>query len=482
METENRETLDRTLKPHWVWAIAFGSAIGWGAFVLPTDWMSDAGPLGAVIGLLLGALLMIVIGVSYGFLIKHFPVSGGEFAYAYIGFGRTHAFIAGWFLTLGYMCIVALNATALALLGKFLFPNLVKVGYLYTIAGWDVYFGEILIASLALILFAFFNIRGTSFSGRTQFIFTMILIAGVTLVTIGALMSDTTSTANFTPLFATDKSAIAAILSILAIAPFAYVGFDNIPQAAEEFNFPANKAFKLIVYALLAAGVAYAIMIFITASIQPWQQLVSQDLNWGTGVAIESVLGKVGVFTIATALVMGIFTGLNGFYLSSSRLLFAMSRARILPSMFRKLHPKHKTPYVGILFTAVICLIAPWFGRTALLWIVDMSSTGVAIAYFYCCFTAYKFFSWNEAGRTSTNLNVVAPGKKLLSLLGIISSLVFLALLLIPGSPAALAAQPWTALIIWVVLGIVFYLVQRKDINKISNRELNYLILGKEEI
>lgn len=41
-----REQLERTLKPQWVWAIAFGSAVGWGAFVLPVDWMSMAGPLG----------------------------------------------------------------------------------------------------------------------------------------------------------------------------------------------------------------------------------------------------------------------------------------------------------------------------------------------------------------------------------------------------------------------------------------------------
>lgn len=52
--TTARTQLARSLKPQWVWAIALGSAIGWGAFVLPTDWMSTAGPLGTVIGLLVG--------------------------------------------------------------------------------------------------------------------------------------------------------------------------------------------------------------------------------------------------------------------------------------------------------------------------------------------------------------------------------------------------------------------------------------------
>ncbi|KGX85147.1 APC family permease [Pontibacillus marinus] len=472
MGNPQRKKLEKTLKPHWVWAIAFGSAVGWGAFVLPTDWMDGKGPLAVVIGLILGAILMTIIGVSYGFLIKHFPVSGGEFAYAYIGFGRTNAFIAGWFLTLGYICIVALNASALALLGKFLFPSIVKVGYLYTVAGWDVYLGEVLISTIAIIIFAILNIRGASFSGRTQFIFTMVLLGGITLLGISVFLNDSATVSNIQPAFAPGKPAIASIIAVLAIAPWAYVGFDNIPQAAEEFNFPPEKAFRLIVYALIAAGAAYSAMILITASIQPWQELIQQvkDTNssWGTGYAIEGLLGRAGVFVIATALTMGIFTGLNGFFLSSSRLMFAMGRARILPEMFHRIHPRFKTPYVGIIFTALITLIAPWFGREALGWVVSMSSVGVTIAYFYCCATAFKKFS--------------TPGKKTLSFLGILSALGFFILLMAWPLNSSLTAPSYIALGIWVLLGVIFYISKQKDYNKIPTKELNYLILEKEEV
>lgn len=92
---EERQQLKRSLRPHWVWALAVGSSIGWGAYVQPVEWLEMAGPLGVLVGILIGALLMIIIAVSYGMLIKEYPVSGGEFAYAYIGFGRTHAFICG---------------------------------------------------------------------------------------------------------------------------------------------------------------------------------------------------------------------------------------------------------------------------------------------------------------------------------------------------------------------------------------------------
>src|SRR5699024_3229873 len=126
-------------------------------------------------------------------------------------------------------------------------------------------------------------------------------------------------------------------------------------------------------------------MIMTTAMIEPWQGLIAKDHVWGTGAAIGELLGPIGLLILAVALSMGIFTGLNGFIISSSRLLFAMSRAKILLEAFSKLHPKYRTPYIGIIFTSVIAMFAPWFGREALLWVVDMSSIGVSIAYFYTC-------------------------------------------------------------------------------------------------
>ncbi|MBN9655923.1 APC family permease [Halobacillus sp. GSS1] len=486
MAERERKKLEKSLKAHWVWAIAFGSAIGWGAFVLPTDWIAQAGPLGVVIGLSLGAVLMMIIGVSYGFLIEKFPVTGGEFAYAYIGFGRMYAFVAGWFLTLGYICIVALNASALALLAKFLFPSFIEIGNVYNVAGYDVSIIQVAIASAALIVFALLNIRGASFSGQTQFVFSIILIFGIVLLALGALWADGPSLTHTTPPFSPEKSAIASIVTILAIAPFAYVGFDNIPQAAEEFDFAPKKAFRLIIWSLLAAGLAYSAMILITASTMPWQELLQQiertQSVWGTGDAIQSYMGRIGVWLIALSVCMGIFTGLNGFYISASRLTFAMGRARILPDIFRKLHPKYKTPYIGILFTMCVCLIAPWFGREALLWVVDMSSTGVAIAYFFCTATAYKFFHWKENTSPSAKRATIDPLRKLLSLIGMLSSLCFLALLLIPWSPASLGRESYIALALWILIGLIFYLFNYKRYRHIDRKEMNYLILEKEEI
>ena len=477
-----RTELKKTLKPHWVWAIALGSSIGWGAFVQPTVWMKDGGPAGVIIGFLIGALLMMIIAGSYGFLIKSFPVSGGEFAYAFVSLGRIHAFICGWFLTLGYICIVALNASAFALMFKFLFPTIIENLHLYQVANWDVYGTEVIIASLALLVFGYMNIRGTGLSGSAQFIFCVIMLAGVGLLTFLIGINPETTISNIKPYFPSDTTTFAAIISIVAIAPWAYVGFDNVPQAAEEFNFSSKKAFSLIIFAIIFAAALYSFMIIATSMALPWEALVAENHIWGTATAVKEILGSTGIVILAVALCMGIFTGLNGFILSASRLLFAMSRAKIIPASFSKVHPKYKTPYVGIIFTAVIAMFAPWFGREALLWVVDMSSIGVSIAYFYTCYTAYTIFTWSMHNGFDVKRNVVAPGKKMFALIGMLSSLTFIGLLLVPGSPAFLGVESRIALIAWVVLGIIFYFVKRKELHNIPKEELNFLILGNTKI
>lgn len=474
---EERTQLDKTMKPHWIWAIALGSAIGWGSFVLPADWMAGPGPIGAIIGFGIGGLLMILIAVSYGFLIRHFPVSGGEFAYAYLGFGRTHAYVCGWFLALGYMSIVALNASALALLLKFTIPQAAMQGRMYSIAGWDVYVTEVMIATAALLLFAWLNIRGASFSGRLQFIFCVVLVLGVAALGLGMFMHPDSSLSHLQPAFNPEVPALSAILTIVAIAPFAFVGFDNVPQSAEEFDFPAKKAFSLIVWALVVATIIYAVNILFTAVAMPWQDLVAMQSMWGTGDVVSGAFGNVGLLVLALAICMGIFTGLNGFFVSASRLLFAMSRARILPEVFGKLHAKHKTPYAGIIFTMVVCLVAPWFGRQVLLWIVDMASIGVAVAYFYTCYAAYRMFKWS--GKEEAIEGAVSPIGKLCSLLGVISSLTFVALLAIPGSPAFMGVPSWMALIVWLAIGAVFYFVRREAFNNIPKKTMDYYIFGE---
>jgi len=435
-----------------------------------------------VLGFFIGGLLMVLIAVSYGLLIRSFPVSGGEFAYTFEGFGRRHAFLCGWFLTLGYICIVALNASALALLGRRVLPQVAEQGLLYEVAGWEVYLGEVLIASAALVVFAALNIRGATASGRLQYIFCLVMLAGVACLLVGVVLHPDTPWSNLQPAFPSGVAPWSAVLAIVAIAPWAYVGFDNVPQAAEEFDFAPSRAFGLIVLAIVVAALLYAAMILATAAAMPWADLVAGQPLWGTADAVSGLFGGVGILLLAVALSMGICTGLNGFYVAASRLVFAMGRARVLPPAFGRLHARHQTPYVGIIFTAGVCLVAPWFGREVLLWVVDMSAIGVTIAYTYTCLVAFKLFRWSGSPTKDGDLDGTSSSvKKVLSLLGALTGVTFLALLLLPGSPAQLGPQSAVALVVWCVLGLAFYLLRLRKNTEVTDEEMRYLILGEQQ-
>ena len=465
-----REELETTMSKRFIWAIAYGSSIGWGAFILPGDWLISSGTLGSTLGITIGGLLMLIIAVAYGALTSKFPVSGGEFAFSYVGFGRNISFIASWFLALGYICVVALNASAFSLLFKFILPDFLEIGYLYTIAGWDVYIMEVLLTSLVLVAFAYISIKGSGLSGNIQFIFCIFMAAVVTTLFVRSFFVGEFSFGNAQPLFNNESGIWTSIILIVAIAPWMYVGFDNIPQAAEEFKFSADKTFRLIVFGILASIITYVLMILVTSWIYPDQEQIGGAL-WVTGSVVQTSMGGLGMALLALAISFGIFTGLNGFFMSSSRLLFALGRAHFIPSVFARLHHKNKTPYIAVLFVMLVCLAAPWLGRTALSWIVDMSSTGVSVAFFVTSFVAVKFFS----SRENFNLLYVVFGW-----LGAIISLVFLVLLLYPNSPASLTAPSYIALGAWVALGALFFIIQYKKLNSMKKEELDYLILNEK--
>lgn len=464
-----RTELDNTMSKRFIWAIAYGSSIGWGAFILPGDWLISSGTLGATLGITIGGLLMLIIAVGYGALTARFPVSGGEFAFTYVGFGKFSAFIASWFLVLGYICVVALNASAFSLLFKFVLPGFLEIGYLYTIAGWDVYIMEVILSSAILIIFALISMKGSGLSGNLQFIFCVFMALVVAGLFVTSFNVGDFSFENAQPLFNDEAGVWTSIILIVAIAPWMYVGFDNIPQAAEEFKFSPNKTFKLIVFSIVASILTYIAMILITSWIYQDQNAMDGAV-WVTGSVIQSSMGTIGLVLLAFAISFGVFTGLNGFFMSSSRLIFAMGRANFVPTVFAKVHKKNKTPHYAVLFVLIVCLAAPWLGRTALNWIVDMSSVGVSVAFLATSAVAVKFFSRKE------HKNIVYI---IFGWLGVIISLTFLVLLLFPGSPAALTAPSYYALLAWVILGALFLASKYKSLKAMSKEELDYLILNK---
>ncbi len=127
-----------------VFSIVLGSIIGWGgSFMLPgTKFLNEAGVINTTIGLFLGALFIIIIQSSYYVMLENHNDEGGEFSFAYKHCGRNHGFVVGWFLLLAYLTIIPLNGTAFPLVIRKIFGgDLFQFGYLYSIAGYEIYIG-----------------------------------------------------------------------------------------------------------------------------------------------------------------------------------------------------------------------------------------------------------------------------------------------------------------------------------------------------
>ncbi len=462
--------LKKSLNPAQVWALALGSILGWGAFVLPAlRFLPEAGPGAATIGFAIGGLMLLFVAKSYGHMISQYPVAGGAFAFAYAGFGPTVAFACGWALALGYLCIIALNGTALILLTRFLMPGVLEFGYMYSIAGWAVYFGEIAMVVSILCLGGYLNYKGADIVGKIQVFLAFALCFGVVALFLGSTTTESASVANLQPLFAENKSMIASILAIVAIAPWLYVGFDTIPQAAEEFNFPHEKAVRLMTAAIIGGAVLYSLVTIAVAIVMPYKELLVMDVPWATGTIATIALGQFGSILLAIVVMAAIFTGINGFFIAASRLLFSMGRAKVLPGWFAAIHPKHKTPHNAVLFTLGIVVIAPFFGREVLNWVVDMSAVGTVTAYMFTCMTAYKSMSAVQTG----------PGKdRIYAVLGTVSAIICIGLLTIPGSPGAITLPSWAALIVWAIAGFWFYRIKVADFSSMKTADLSAQILG----
>ncbi len=456
--SESNGNFKKDMRPIDVWGLALGAIIGWGCFVLPgSAFLPKAGPLGTMAGMLIGALLIIVIALSYGYLIRRYPLSGGEFIYTKEAIGKRNAFVCGWGMILAYWSLIPLNATALALISRYLFPGIVQWGLLYQIAGWDVYAGEVILASAFIIIMAIVNIRGIKQAAWLQTAIALTLVGCICIVTF--LVMGMSDWSNLEPGFPDGRRWWKGVFSIVAMAPWAFIGFDCIPQSAEEYNFSPKKSTGIMISAILVAAILYIAVCAVTAvGLKPWQELLADRVNWPTGHVVRNTLGMVGLTVLGIAMFCAVMSGMNAFYISTSRLMYAMANEGSLPKWFAKLSPKYGTPKNGIIFTMCASLFAPWFGREILIWIVDMTSVGAAIVFAY----------------TTASAAIIARKKNdrlqmWIGWIGCIFSLFFLSLLIVPGMPGYLSFQSRVVLFAWIAIGLVFYLIIRKNYVKGQN-------------
>ena len=480
-ESADEIQLQRKLSPMHVWAIAFGCVIGWGSFINPgKKFLPNSGVAGTAIAMAMGALVMIIIAFSYAYMVPKYPKAGGEFTFTKMCFGKNMAFICGWFLVVAYLTNVPMNSTAIGLIVDGLDgpANILKWGFHYNIAGFDIYLGEMLLAMFILLLFGYLNIIGVQKAAIVQTILSSLLVICVFTLCLAGIFSAKAKGVNMQPIWGFDKSAaiaakattstidpfaragtagiLSAILATFAIAPWAYVGFDAIPQAAEEFNFSFKKvSFIMIIAILFGCFVYISNNTVAAAALENWPDRVMAG-EWVLLIAADELLGTFGKVLIGVGVSCAVLSGIMGFYLASSRLMYSMSRDGYLPKWFGKVDKKYGTPKNAMIFCVIVSLSGPILGREALGWFVDMSAIGASIGYFFTCASTLV------TARRDKDATVFL---KIMAIVGVVFSVTFMILQLIPIpglSGVHFGKESYIMLVIWIALGVVFYLKERK--------------------
>lgn len=481
VKNENNTELKRQLSPMHVWAIAFGCVIGWGSFINPgKKFLPNSGVAGTAIAMVLGALVMIIIAASYAYMVPKYPKAGGEFTFTKACFGKKSAYLCGWFLVAAYLTNVPMNSTAIGLIvdGIDGAADILKFGFHYSIAGFEIYLGEMIVAVAILIIFGYLNIIGVEKAGFVQTILSSLLIASVFSLAVAGAISAKENAINLAPVWGFDKAAAmaagatteniglfahkggsgiaSAILATFAIAPWAYVGFDAIPQAAEEFNFSFKKVSFIMVVAIVFGCFVYTSNNTVSAlALANWPDRVMAG-EWVLLVAAEELLGTFGKVLIGTGVSCAVLSGIMGFYLASSRLLFSMSRDGYLPEWFSVVDKKYGTPKNAMVFCVIVSLSGPVLGREALGWFVDMCAIGASIGYFFTCASA--LVTAKRDGDATLFVRVMA-------VIGVVFSLAFVVLQLIPIpglNGVHFGKESYLLLVVWIILGLLFYYKQRK--------------------
>ncbi|MBQ9281355.1 MAG: amino acid permease [Treponema sp.] len=451
-----------------IWAVSFGCIVGWGAFVMPgTTFLPIAGPRGTIIAMFFGAAIIMVIAANFHNLMNRSSSTGGVFAYTKEVFGYDHSLMCVWSIVLAYISILWANATAIPLIARFLFGPIFQWGFKYTVAGYDVFLGEILVTLLVIAFFGILSAKSHRIVRLLQTTLAVILFAGVTVCFFIALVKSRISPVDlFSPPFGTGiqgaKHPFLQTLNIIALAPWAFIGFCTVsllPGNSEfsDGSFPRKKSFAIMAGAILAGMIAYILLTLLaTLSIpegaESWQDYI-KNLSTYKGLsgiptfnAAKNLMGNFGMMLLGICVLAAILTGILGMFRAAARLLLSMAEDDVLPQWFAQINKK-KLPTNATLFIMLISLAIPFLGRTAIGWIVDVTTISAAIAYAYISAGSLKI------ARLEKNRKY-----KICGFIGLLASIFFFfPLIPNPWAVNSLSTESYLILSTWSITGLVIF-------------------------
>ncbi|MFT5871291.1 MAG: APA family basic amino acid/polyamine antiporter [Clostridium sp.] len=465
---QERESLSKVLGRTDVLAMAFGTMIGWGWVMLAGYWVKEAGTLGAIIAFLIGAVMCVFVGLAYAELTPALPLAGGEMVFAYRGLSYFWSWVTAWAIAFAYVGVAAWEGIAISTAIDYILP-IPKIGLLWTVAGFDVYFSWAIVGIIGAIVLTTLNYFGTKNSAVFQVMGTTGLVLVGLLFLFGGVAFGSTEYA--VPLFTSGSGMVAVLL----MAPSMYVGFDVIPQMAEEMNIPLKQIAKVLMVSIIMAAAWYILMIIGISLSAPMEVRQAGGVPVADAMAFSFKSPIFGKILIGGAM-CGILTSWNGFIVGATRVLFSMGRAKMLPEIFGRVHPKYKSPTAAILLVGFISCLSPLLGKKALVWFVDASAFGTVVAYLL---VSVSFLSLRKKEPDLERPFKVSNGK-FVGYGAVIISLIFMSLYLPIGPGSLVWPYEWGIIIIWIVIGVVMALWAKSSFGNISDAEREFLIFGKD--
>ena len=463
---EDRSVLNKGLGRTDVIALGFGTIVGWGWVMMGASWVTGAGSLGAVIAFLIGGGALLLIGLVYGELTAALPLAGGEFVFVYRAIGKKTAFFTGWIMTLAYLSVAAWEGIALATALNYVLP-IPNAVLLWEIAGYPVYLSWSAIGMAGAFIVMILNMISSRSAVIFQVMATMAMMVIVLIIFFGGIVYGDVE--NAMPLF-TSRQGFSYVLFMI---PAMLIGFDVLPQSAEEMNLEKKDIGRMIVICILISILWYCLLIIGIGLAAP------EEVRTTAGIPIADITAYAfgsQVFSNIVILggILGILTTWNGFFMGATRLLFAMGRARLIPQVFSRTGGRNRTPYVAILAVGILCIATPLLGRNGLIWLVNMSSL--------CALFTYTMVAIAFVLLRQREPDLERPFKLwknpwtgvLISLVAVVYTMLYIVLNL----TAEDMVPAYAMIIAWVMAGVFLYGMADYQRRHMTDLEEEYMVFG----
>ena len=453
-EADTSNELLRTLDARALVLLGIGAIIGTGIFVLTgTAAANHAGPA-LVVSFLIAGLGCALAGLCYAEFASMIPVSGSAYSYSYATLGELVAWFIGWNLILEYLFAAATVAVGwsgyvVSLVEQlgFHLPDALTNAPLTKGAGHFeiVHTGALVNLPAVLIVAAITALCyvGIHQSARFNAIVVAIKVTVIVLfIGFGMWVIDG---ANWQPFIPENtgtfgKFGWSGVVQAAGIIFFAYIGFDAVSTAAQEAKNPQRDMPIGILASLAVCTVLYVAVSAVLTGMVHYTELNTPapvalaldrhpELSWLAGwIKLGAIAGMTSVILVMM--------------LGQPRIFYAMSRDGLLPPLFRKVHPTHKTPYVGTLVTGTLAaLIAGLFPVTIL---GELVSIGTLLAFTTVCIGVLVL----RYTRPDIPRHFKVPAPWFVCIAGA---------LVCTGMMVSLPPDTWVRLAGWTVIGFLIY-------------------------